>query len=227
MKHEDTNQTSVQAIIAELRRRLPSVEALTQVDPADVTDIGPDITIPAIWLSIVLASHDFLRVSALPQPIDTAPKDGGWILGLVREEIDDTYRQPWAIVSWGDGAESHDFGWYDDDGLRREPVQWVPLPDPQPFPTGWAPPCGTIKIAEITGEGWTCNGEPCAVPWRWVVFIEKPDGAHDEYREAWHAVTIDEAVARAERWRQKFGLPVVTVPLDGNVIPLRPKVTRQ
>lgn len=162
-----------------------------------------------------------------PQPIDTAPKDGGWILGHVRQEIDDTYRHPWAILSWGDGAEVHDFGWYDDEGNRHEPTRWVPLPDPQPFPTGWSPPCGTIRIEEITGEGWTMNGKPIDVPYRWVVYIEKPDGSYDDYRESSHAVTLGEAEVRASRWREKFGLPIVTVPLDKKVIPFRPAVTKQ
>lgn len=162
-----------------------------------------------------------------PQPIDTAPKDGGWILGLVRTEINDTYRQPWAIVSWGDGADCHDFGWYDDEGNRQEPTQWVPLPDPQPFPTGWTPPSGTIYVREITGEGWTCNGKSIEVPYRWIVYIEKPDGDCDNYREPWHEATVDAAHAFAARWRDKFGLPIVTVPLDGKVIPFRPAVPRQ
>ncbi|KKW93942.1 hypothetical protein YP76_04695 [Sphingobium chungbukense] len=162
-----------------------------------------------------------------PQPIETAPKDGGWILGQVQQEPSDIYRQPWAILTWSDGAEVHDFGWYDDDGNRHEPTRWVPLPDPQPFPTGWSPPCGTIRIEEITGEGWTCNGKPIDVPYRWVVYIEKPDGSYDEYRESWHAATLAEAQARAERWRAKFGLPIVTVPLDKKVIPFKPAVTKQ
>lgn len=162
-----------------------------------------------------------------PQPIETAPKDGGWILGRIRHEVDDTYRQPWAILSWGDGADAHDFGWYDDEGNRQEPTQWVPLPDPQPFPTGWTPPVGTIKIAEITGEGWTCNGKPVEVPYRWLIYIEKPDGSCDEYREPWHEVTLSAAQRRAERWSAKFGLPVIIVPLDNKVVSLLPAATRQ
>lgn len=162
-----------------------------------------------------------------PQPMDTAPKDGGWVLGRVREQADDTHWQPWTVVTWSDGAEAHDLGWYDDDGNRQEPTQWVPLPDPQPRPTGWTPPVGTIRMEEITGEGWTCNGQPCEVPWRWAVFIEKPDGSYDEYRETQHEVTFEQAAARAKRWREKFGLPIVTVSLDQKVVAMLPPVTRQ
>lgn len=182
---------------------------------------------PEALLQTMRNAADIIRKLVTPQPIETAPKDGGWILGLVRQEISDTYRQPWAIVTWSDGAEVHDFGWYDDEGNRQEPVQWVPLPDPQPYPTGWTPPSGTIRMEEITGDGWTCNGEPCVVPWRWVVFIEKADGSYDEYRDTHHEVTLVAAEARAERWRQKFGLPVVKVSLDRKLIPLFPAVTRQ
>lgn len=163
----------------------------------------------------------------IPQPIDTAPKDGGWILGLVRTEINDTYRQPWAIVSWGDGAHCHDFGWYDDEGNRQEPTQWVPLPDPQPFPTGWTPPSGTIYVREITGEGWTSNGQPIKVPYRWEVYIEKPDGSYDEYRESWHDATLERAHLHARRWQQKFGLPIMIVHLDKRIPPSQLAVTRQ
>ncbi|OYW85183.1 MAG: hypothetical protein B7Z20_09570 [Sphingobium sp. 32-64-5] len=123
-------------------------------DVADVTDIGPDITIPAIWLSIVLANHDCLRLSAKPLPITSAPKDGGWILGHVPKNADGPYAQPWIILTWGDS------GWMDDDGTPHEPVEWVALPDPQPARTGWTPPSGTIRIVEITGDGWTMNGKP-------------------------------------------------------------------
>jgi len=168
-----------------------------------------------------------VRSLVCPREMDRAPKNGGWILGLVRTEIDDTYRQPWVILTWSDGAEVHDFGWYDDEGIRHEPTLWVPLPDPQPFPTGWEPPCGTIVVAEITGDGWTVNGKPIEMPYRWMGYIEKTDGSYDEYRETWHAVTLAEAQARAERWREKFGLPIVTVPLDKKVIPFQPPVTRQ
>jgi hypothetical protein len=161
-------------------------------------------------------------MTVTPQPIETAPKNGGWVLGLVLlDGPTDTQWQPWVPVTWGDD------GWVDDDYNRQDPKGWVSLPDPQPRPTGWTPPAGTIVIAEITGEGWTCNGEPMTVKWRWSIFVEKPDGSYDEYRETNFAITHDEAVIRAEKLQAKIGLPIVTVPLAGKVVPLLPEVTRQ
>ncbi|PZQ54167.1 MAG: hypothetical protein DI555_13980 [Novosphingobium pentaromativorans] len=156
------------------------------------------------------------------QPIETAPKDGGWVLGLVLPDgPTDTNWQPWVQVTWGDD------GWCDDDGCGVEPTAWAPLPDPQPKNTGWTPPTGTIRIVEITGDGWTCNGKPIAVEWRWLISVEKPDGSYDRYRDTDFAVTHDEAVARATRLQNKIGLPIVTVPLEGKVVSLLPELSRQ
>jgi hypothetical protein len=154
---------------------------------------------------------------AVPQPIDTAPKNGGWILGHVPVDPAKPWRQPWMILTWGDE------GWVDaNDYNPQEPVSWVPLPDPQPEPTSWAPAEGTIVMQEITGKGWTCNGKPCDVPWRWEAYIEKLDGSIDEYRELWHYATIDEAQARATKWQQRLSLPIVVRPLPSNVVPFKP-----
>lgn len=55
-------------------------------------------------------------------PIETAPKDGKWILAVMR-----TKRQ--AVVRWiGNGV------WEDDNRLYRDPILWQPLP-PIPSPT--------------------------------------------------------------------------------------------
>lgn len=149
-----------------------------------------------------------------PQPIDTAPKDGGWVLGLVQPDgWTDRDWQPWAIVTWGDS------GWYDDDGNPRAPVSWVPLPDPQPKPTGWRPPEGTILVVEITGDGWTSNGKPIEVSWRWQISVERLDGSHDEYRDYDFRNTRAQADATAARWAEKFGLPIKVIPLPSNVVP--------
>jgi len=58
-------------------------------------------------------------VAARPQwqPIETAPKDSSWLLGLMR-----TRRQ--AVVRWGGGV------WEDDNRLCRDPIAWMPLPAP-------------------------------------------------------------------------------------------------
>lgn len=157
-----------------------------------------------------------------PQPIETAPKDGGWILAHVPVDPDKSWQQPWMILTWGDS------GWMDaSDYNPQAPIEWVPLPNPQPKPTGWSPAVGVVQIVEITGEGWTCNGKPIDVPYRWEVYIEKPDGAIDEYRELWHYASLEQAQQRALKWREQFGLPIVTVPLDKKVVPFRPAVTKQ
>jgi hypothetical protein len=153
------------------------------------------------------------------QPIDTAPKDGGWILAHVPENGEPPFNQPWVILTWGDE------GWYDEDGNGHDPIAWAPLPDPQPKPTGWTPPAGTIQIAEVRGS-WI-DGKSVDIPWRWVIGIEKPDGTSDKHRGCDVAVTLEEAKVRAERWQAKIGLPVEIVPLDGKVIPFRLAVTKQ
>lgn len=154
-----------------------------------------------------------------PQPIESAPKDGGWVLGLVLPDGPTEARwQTWEPVTWSDGPLTGNAGWYDDDGCPCQPSAWVPFPDPQPRNTGWTPPTGVIQIAEITGDGWTSNGKPITVSWRWIIQIEKPDGTFDDYRECDFAVTIDEAEARAIKWQAKFGLPIVRVPLARKVV---------
>lgn len=49
------------------------------------------------------------------QPIDSAPKDSTWILGL-------TQANRYVVVRWGGGA------WEDDNRLCRDPKHWQPLP---------------------------------------------------------------------------------------------------
>lgn len=64
------------------------------------------------------------------QPIETAPRDSSWILAVVR-----TGRQ--VVIRWGGGA------WEDDNRLCRDPVQWMPLPDP---------PCLSISDRGADGQ---------------------------------------------------------------------------
>jgi hypothetical protein len=158
-----------------------------------------------------------------PQPIETAPKNGGWVLGLVLAGgWTKTDWQPWVPLTWGDS------GWMDDDGYPREATAWVPLPDPQPRPTGWRPAEGSILVAEISGDGWTSNGKPIEVPYRWSISIERNDGSLDDYREGLHCVTREEAEATGMRWSQKYGLPAEVIPLPPaeNVIQILPRPGR-
>lgn len=202
--------------ICDLPRAAAVLRALAACDARNAS------VLEAALLARVAQTEPPTVAAPAPQPIETAPKAGGWVLGLVLPNgPTDTYWQPWIPLTWGDG------GWYDDHGHGYEPTAWVPLPDPQPRPTGWTPPAGKIMIAEITGEGWTCNGEPITVDWRWSISVEKPDGSYDEYRETNFAVTYDEAVARATKLQTKIGLPIVTVPLSDRVTILRPGTTIQ
>jgi hypothetical protein len=154
------------------------------------------------------------------QPIDTAPKSDGWLLGYVPLKAERSY-VPWIAITW------RDEGWCDDDGNVCDPTLWARLPDPQPKTTGWRPVEGTIVIHETTGKGWTCNGKPCAPVWIWSVSIERNDGSCDDYREVDGRMTLPEAEALALRWQAKYGLPIKLVPLDGKIVPFRPQVTRQ
>lgn len=64
------------------------------------------------------------------QPIETAPKDGTWIMIYEPygggQNVDLTH---W-IASWGDYG--HDEGWIDQDDalVTRNPTHWQPLPTP-------------------------------------------------------------------------------------------------
>lgn len=163
-----------------------------------------------------------------PQAIETAPRDGGWILAHVPKNGVEPYNQPWLVLTWGDGPVDGEAGWCDDDGNQHEPTEWVALPDPQPKPTGWSPAVGKIMIHETDGTGWTDGkGNPIEAPYRWWLSIERPDGTTDEYREPWPFVRLEDAQARAERYRHKFGLPIECVPLKGSTVVFLPAVTRQ
>lgn len=64
------------------------------------------------------------------QPIETAPKDGAWIL-----VVDYTDDESFGVAYWfaGDG-EYKDAGWYStsccDDITMFYPTHWMPLPQP-------------------------------------------------------------------------------------------------
>jgi len=158
------------------------------------------------------------------QPIEAAPLDGRWL--LVRDpsrKYPVTQHGPWVIASRCDIGS----GWCDDEGNEVEPTHWVPLPDPQPEPTKWLPAEGTICIEEITGDGWTSNGKPVTVSWRWLIYIERPDGSFDEYRDQDLANTLEQAQAIvAQRWTDRYSLPVVVRPLESKVVSLPTRAKR-
>lgn len=149
------------------------------------------------------------------------PMDGRWFLAYVPSLSEFVSSRPWVI------ATRCDDGFHDVEGMGVEVEGWDDLPEPAPKHTGWTPPTGTIIIAESTGEGWTSDGKPVEVPWRWVISVEKPDGSHDKYRDIDFAVTREEAVVRATKLQATIGLPIVIRHLDRKVIPFRPTITRQ
>jgi hypothetical protein len=129
----------------------------------------------------------------IPRPIETAPADGSWILGFVGEdERPAAKRHPWAILARCDG------GWGDEEGYLWWPTQWVPLPDPQPAPTNYAPPVGTIRISF-----WHIM---------FAVWVELPTGERDEARDHYPCGTLSAARDRAREWSGRTGLPVIEDP---------------
>jgi hypothetical protein len=54
----------VSAIAAHLRSKLPSLNEMTDYAPTSATDLGPDITIPAVYLHILTSHYDTLRLRA-------------------------------------------------------------------------------------------------------------------------------------------------------------------
>lgn len=158
------------------------------------------------------------------QPISTAPLDGRWVLACDPSiKYPQSFHGPWVIASRSD-LES---GWADGEGNPVSPTHWAPLPDPQPEPTEWLPAEGTIYIDEITGEGWTSNGKPTTVSWRWMIYIERLDGTFDKYRETDFANTLEQAQSIADRkWVARHHLPVVVRPLENKVISLKARAKR-
>jgi hypothetical protein len=57
------------------------------------------------------------------QPIETAPKDGTWILSADAGDERLVTRHGFTIVQWCDS-------WRDEEGYKWEPTCWQPLPEP-------------------------------------------------------------------------------------------------
>lgn len=146
-----------------------------------------------------------LRSHGVPRPIGAAPEDDRWILGY---DPTSTVGPPWLLVTRCDG------GWHDEAFYDANPTMWVPLPDPQPEPTGWRKAEGTIQII----KAWSKD-----IPWlTHLVEVIKPDGSVDKDREPGMANSIDDARRRAATWAVKLGLPVSEVD-DKNVVPFQRK----
>jgi hypothetical protein len=70
------------------------------------------------------------------QPIDTAPKNGRWIIVTSTHwKIRDPAEEAGAlIVRWNADVDGwcHEFadGWGDEDGIVNQPTHWMPLPEP-------------------------------------------------------------------------------------------------
>ena len=87
-----------------------------------------------------LANHPVREIAAIIdraasagwQPIETAPKDGTWILLLHENHSTPTVGR-WidtpTVGRWIDG------GWFSDDGLKWPSTHWMPLPPPPSAPS--------------------------------------------------------------------------------------------
>lgn len=73
----------------------------------------------------ILNSTEYIRADLVPQwqPIDTAPKDGTYVIGLFNGLV--------AQMKWSNGSGSHCYHWM---ALGRwtpiDPTHWMPLPEP-------------------------------------------------------------------------------------------------
>lgn len=143
-----------------------------------------------------------LRSLGIPRDISTAPPGDGWILAY---DPSITGRSPWLPATRCDG------GWIDNRVDMVDPTMWVPLPDPQPEPSGWRPAEGHVEIA----SGLLC-GKPV-----FIATVIKPDGTQDIPRDADIADTAEAIRHRAAIWAEQLGLPVVDT-IDANVLPFRP-----
>lgn len=144
-----------------------------------------------------------LRSLGIPRDISTAPEGDGWILGY-DPSINDEHRSPWLPLTRCDS------GWADDGVDTYQPTMWVPLPDPQPTPTGWRCAEGHIEVA----HGFMQN-KPI-----FIATVIKPDGTQDIPRDAMLSHTADGIRAEAESWAKQLGLPVVDT-IDANVLPFK------
>lgn len=158
----------------------------------------------------IARGREIERSLGIPRDISAAPENDGWVLAYMPGRSEKLL--PWALATRCDG------GWCDEEGYGLEPTVWVPLPDPQPTPTGWRKAEGTIRIVRAWSD---------QIPWlTHLVEVIKPDGNVDERREPDMASSVEDARRRAATWATKIGLPIEEVE-DGNVLPFRPVGTSQ
>ncbi|CCW15782.1 hypothetical protein EBBID32_1100 [Sphingobium indicum BiD32] len=142
-----------------------------------------------------------LRDIGVPKPIDKAPDDDRWILAY-----DPAYNSPCQWVP----ATRCDDGWHDEGFNGIDPTMWVPLPDPQPAPSGWCKAEGHVQIA-----AGSVQGQPI-----FVASVIKPDGTQDIPRDVKLAGTAHDIRAAAEKWAKQLGIPVFDM-IDANVVPFQ------
>ncbi len=139
----------------------------------------------------------------------TVPPDGdGWFLAYDPSDGWKAIRTwPWRL------ATRCDNGFCDEEGYPVEPTGWVAIPDPQPKPTGWRRPVGSIRIGtgKIKETGWS----------GWIVDIVMPDGAYDDTREPLLFNTLAPATAYAEKFGALWELPIIQADALSNVVDFR------
>lgn len=131
------------------------------------------------------------------------PKDDRWFLAFDPDWK--TRTSPWVIATRCDG------GFMDEACFPVHPQRWIPLPDPQPEPTGWRWPTGHIEVSRAYVEGMI----PSQV---WAVSYIMPDGTFDKRRKPMLCGSSSAANERAEKEAAWSGLPVVHVPPRQSVI---------
>lgn len=157
-------------------------------------------------MDVAKEAVEAMQWAAVPRPIQNAPDNDGWVLAYIPGRSEKL--PPWTLATRCDG------GWCDEEGYGVDPTMWVPLPDPQPAPTGWRKAEGTIRISSAWSE---------QIPWlTHIIEVVKPDGEADRSREPDLACSLGEARQRAAAWADKIGLPVIEAD-DGNVLPFKRK----
>lgn len=64
------------------------------------------------------------------QPIETAPRDGTWILCLLDRVYADNNRQTCVVVRWLESNRIADVGSWIDEEYSYDVTHWMPLPEP-------------------------------------------------------------------------------------------------